>query len=167
MAKNYRKSDYAKNKYSEGIIYTFVDGTEIEITYSAVMEADSSMSQEKFEDLKRISDAIFKEDVEGDDVYSKHVKTTYEQIEGGEWLSTKSFEHEYFEKQEDDLRVRRLLNFIDTQLSETQKRRLKLYMSGLSSVKIAEKEGCNQNAVWKSINQAKEKIEKFLMKFSK
>ena len=31
MAKNYRKSDYAKNKFSEGIVYTFNDGSEVEL----------------------------------------------------------------------------------------------------------------------------------------
>lgn len=37
-----------------------------------------------------------------------------------------------------------------------------MYLEGISTVKIAEIGGCNQNAVWKSIDQAKNKIKKFL-----
>ena len=47
-------------------------------------------------------------------------------------------------------------------LTKIQKRRFFMYLEGISTVKIAEIEGCNQNAVWKSIDQAKNKIKKFL-----
>ena len=167
MAKNFKKSDYAKNKFSKGIVYTFVDGSEIEISFSSILKENPNMTQEKFEELKRISDEIFKIDEQGNDVYSKHVKTTYEEIDGGSWLATNSFEDEYFAAKDDMQKVIRLIKFIDSELTETQKRRLKLFMNGMSGVNIAKLEGKSQHVVWKSINQAQNKIIKFLEKFSK
>ena len=167
MAKNFKKSDYAKNKFSEGIVYTFVDGSEVEISFSAIIEENPNLTQEKFEELKKVSDEIFKIDEQGNDVYSKHVKTTYEEIDGGSWLATKSFEDTYFDEQDDMHKVASLLKFIESELTDTQKRRLKLFMSGMSGVNIAKLEGKSQHVVWKSINQAQNKIIKFLEKFSK
>ena len=39
-----------------------------------------------------------------------------------------------------------------------------MFANGISTVKIAEIEGCRQNAVWKSVERAREKIKKFLGK---
>lgn len=42
-----------------------------------------------------------------------------------------------------------------------------MFANGISTVKIAEIEGCCQNAVWKSVERAREKIKKFLEKNKK
>ena len=37
-----------------------------------------------------------------------------------------------------------------------------MFLNGITTVKIAEIEGCNQNAVWESIQGARKKLKKFL-----
>ena len=52
MSKKFNFNAYSVNKYSEGIVYTFADGTVVEIKLSTVMESDSSVTLEKFQKLK-------------------------------------------------------------------------------------------------------------------
>ena len=164
MSKKYRSSDYSKNKYSEGVVYTFVDGTEVEIKISSVMESDSNVTIDKFKKLKTVSDEIFKSDVDGDDLYSKYVKTTYETIDGGSWVTTKSLEEEYFNKIEDELFETKLERFMNTKLTRKQKRRLEMLLDGKTLNEIADFENCSHQNISASRIAIQKKYKKFFNK---
>ena len=54
--KNYKDSDYAVNKFSEGIVYRFADKT-VELTLSDFLEAYPGMTEQDFKRLfKRLKE---------------------------------------------------------------------------------------------------------------
>ena len=58
--KNYRKSDYALNKFSEGIVYQFSDGT-LEISMEDYLRDNPDKTEADFLELKALSDEIYLE----------------------------------------------------------------------------------------------------------
>ena len=60
--KNYRKSDYALNKFSEGIVYQFSDGI-VEISMADYLRDNPGKTKKDFLELKAISDDIYLEQV--------------------------------------------------------------------------------------------------------
>ena len=58
--KNYRKSDYALNKFSEGIVYQFSDRT-LEISLEDFMRDNPGKTEADFMALKAVSDEIYLE----------------------------------------------------------------------------------------------------------
>ena len=60
--KNYRKSDYALNKFSEGIVYQFSDGT-LEISMADYLRDNPGKTEADFLELKAISDEIYLEQI--------------------------------------------------------------------------------------------------------
>ncbi len=160
--KDYNKSDYAINKYSKGIVYKFVDGSTLEVTFEMIAEGDPNFTQEKFEELKNKSDAIYHEIQKGDAKYEDHIETSTNTSETVEKLKTKSLEDAFFKKYDDIVFDTKFRKLIDTKLTPTQRRRVLMRIEGLSTPEIANIEGCNQNAIWECLKYAKEKISKFL-----
>ena len=60
--KNYRKSDYALNKFSEGIVYQFSDGT-LEISMADYLRDNPDKTEADFLELKALSDEIYLEQI--------------------------------------------------------------------------------------------------------
>lgn len=60
--KNYRKSDYALNRFREGIVYQFSDGT-LEISLADFLRDNPGRTEEDFQALKVESDKIYFEQV--------------------------------------------------------------------------------------------------------
>ena len=60
--KNYHKSDYALNKFSEGIVYQFSDGT-LEISMADYLRDNPNKTEADFWELKALSDEIYLEQV--------------------------------------------------------------------------------------------------------
>lgn len=58
--RNYKESDYALNKFSEGIVYKFADGI-VEITLEDYLQDNPDKSKDDFDKLKAISDEIYHE----------------------------------------------------------------------------------------------------------
>ena len=58
--KNYRKSDYALNKFSEGIVYQFSDRT-LEISLEDFLRDNPGKTEADFMALKAVSDEIYLE----------------------------------------------------------------------------------------------------------
>ena len=77
-------------------------------------------------------------------------------------FATESFENELLNSLEDESLGKNIRNYIDEKLTEVQRRRFLMFLNGITTVKIAEIEGCNQNAVWESIQGARKKLKKFL-----
>jgi len=55
--KHYTNSDYALNKYSEGIVYRFADSI-VEITLADYLAENPSKTEGDFRELKELSDGI-------------------------------------------------------------------------------------------------------------
>lgn len=60
--KNYKKSDYAINKYASGIVYRTADKI-IEITLFDYLETNPDKTEQDFYELKALSDEIYLEQV--------------------------------------------------------------------------------------------------------
>lgn len=60
--KNYRKSDYALNKYRKGIVYKFADGI-VEVTLEDYLRENPDKTEADFQALKRLSDEWYLEQV--------------------------------------------------------------------------------------------------------
>lgn len=59
---NYKDSDYALNKYSEGIVYKFADSI-LEITVEDYLRDNPDKTRADFAELKALSDEIYHEQV--------------------------------------------------------------------------------------------------------
>ena len=165
MSKKFNFNAYSVNKYSEGIVYTFADGTVVEIKLSTVMESDSSVTLEKFQKLKCVSDAILKAYDKAENLQSKHEKISYETIEDSPWIATKSPEDIYFEKLEDELYDAEVERFMNTKLTKKQKMRFKMLLDGKSINEIARFENCSQQNISASRIAIQKKYKKFFNKF--
>lgn len=62
ILKNYKESDYALNKYSQGIVYKFVDGA-LEVTLEDYLRDNPDKTEDDFAELKALSDEIYHEQV--------------------------------------------------------------------------------------------------------
>jgi len=160
--KEYRKSDYAINKNRKGIVYKNADGSILEITFEKIAEGNPRFTREDFLKIKEFSDTLYLEQERGDNVYRKHVKGTYDDVEDSKWLATDSFDDKLLELLEERSVEKVVHQYIDEKLTVIQRRRFLMYLNGMSTVKIGEIEGCNQNAVWESLQAAKRKIRKIL-----
>ena len=113
--------------------------------------ATFGIPEEDFEKLKEFSDQLYLEEQRSDVTYNKHVKGCVDEMEDSSWLATDSFEKELLDKLEDESLEKIMRDYMAEKFTEVQRRRFLMYLNGISTVKIAEIEGCNQNAVWKSI----------------
>lgn len=163
--KDYKKSDYALNKNRKGIVYRNADGSTLEITFEKIAEGKPQFTYEDFQKLKQFSDSIYLEQVKADGRYLYYVKGSYDEIPDSAWLATKSLEEELFGDTMDLPSLEEVRRIAGEVLTPTQKRRFLMYLEGLTTVKIAEIEGCNQKSVWESLEAAKEKIQKYLKNF--
>ena len=154
-----RKSIYALNKkYPNAIIYTDADGNLIRLT------RDDFVSEEEFLRWKKLSDADYHGEEKADHLYYDGTLS----LEGlsEEAIATPSAEEGYIT--EIDLAERQLLGKLllegmDNQLTELQRKRLWLYcVDSLSEQEIADKDGVDQQRISKSIVAAKKKLKKFL-----
>ena len=160
--KDYRKSDYAINKNRKGIVYRNADGSTLEITFEKIAEGDPKFTYADFEKLKKFSDHIYLEQARKEDSNSYYEKASLDTTKETDWLSTPSLEENFFEEQFDLPTMEEVKAVALRHLTPIQKRRILMYLEGLSTVKIAEIEGCNQKSVWESIEAAKNKIKLFL-----
>lgn len=160
--RDYNKSDYALNKNRKGIVYRNADGSTLEITFEKIAEGKPEFTYEDFQKLKQFSDRIYLEQMKADNRQSYYVKGTYDEVADSAWLATKSLEEELFGTETDLPSAEEVRRIAGEVLTATQKRRFFMYLEGLSTVKIAEIEGCSQNAVWESLKLAQKKIKKFL-----
>ena len=166
---NYQNSDYALNKYSDGIVYRFADGI-VEITFADYLAENPDKTEADFLALKKFSDSNYYEDDRA------NYRQTWKDMPFADTDETLfnaeiSAEGSYFgdiEAYEEDGRyqekVESMLNALD-KLTEVQRRRyLQYYIQGLSAREIAKQEGTNHKSVLESLNGAEKKIKKVLAK---
>ena len=157
----YYKTDYAINKNRKGIAYRNNDGSILEITFEKISQGNPNFTQEDFDRLKAFSDQLYLEEQRADMRYQRHNISNAELTDDSKWISVDSFEDEVVEYLSGS-RKDEIMRYINTNLTEVQRRRFLMFANGMSTVKIAEIEGCRQNAVWKSVERAREKIKIFL-----
>lgn len=162
---NYRKSDYALNKYSKNIIYRFYDEI-IEITLEDYLKENPDKTETDFVELKALSDQIYYEQDREESAQTRKDISIYELLET-EHCATRPLEEEW-EEQIIEMQNRRYawkaLEQLLTAgaLTEIQKRRFQLHVfQGLSTRQIGRMEGTSHQAVAKSLNLALGKLKKF------
>ncbi|MCL2774996.1 MAG: RNA polymerase subunit sigma-24 [Oscillospiraceae bacterium] len=159
--KNYRKSDYALNKYSSGIVYRFVDEIK-EITLEDFLTDNPKNTEADFWMLKEISDEIFeREDDDTNATTKKNISIT-----GMEQIITNStellLEEQYIENIDNKTAAEVFNQLIaDGTLTEKQKRRLKMYVVyGMTIRQITKKDNVYPNAVEQSLAPIMNKLKK-------
>lgn len=156
--KNYRKSDYALNKFSKGIVYQFADRT-VEISMEDYLRDNPDKTEEDFRALKAESDGIYLEQVQ------------LETAQGNKTVSMTGLEDtvthpapaldESCIKADEHRRVKLAVDklFRYGKLTVKQKERfVKHFFAGVSLRKIASDEGVHFTSVDESIRQAVDKL---------
>lgn len=165
-------SDWAKNKKSPDIVYTFVDSEEVRYhkenghIYEIITTDKKTrctrrlpvgeMSIEEFDALKKFSDeSLHDEDI--GEIYAFRGRVPMEDVENTIAASTTIEGDPPCKTLEDAMRMVDALG-----LTPVQRRRFLLYCKGMSTYEIAEIEGVDQKAVWFSIEAAMNKRKNFL-----
>ena len=154
---NYNKTFYAINKVNpESIIYVSDTGEIIKLSI------EHFKSIEEFKKWKMKSDSLYLDVDRKDNAQTKKNISIYD-FECSEECATLSPEKESIEREEEIFIQRCVHGAIEKSLTETQKRRVRLfYFKDLNTLQIAKIEDVFQNAVWESINASKIKLRKFL-----
>ena len=170
--KHYTNSDYALNKYSEGIVYRFADGI-VEVTLADFLAENPNKTEADFRALKEFSD--------GD--YHGEVKATYRQTwkdlrdgtaEDSMFNADISAEDSFFGESEACEECVQYQKQVDAayqvldKLTEVQRRRYLMHrVDGLTLREIAAIESVAFQVVSKSISGAEKKIKKMLTAIQK
>lgn len=158
--KNYQGSDYALNKFSDGIVYRFADRT-MKISLEDYLAENPGKTERNFMELKALSDSIYREQDRLENAQTNK-NISIHGLEETDEVSTASLEDEYIGRHEDEI----LEYIIRTHLTKKQARRIRLCIyHGLSSRKIAKLEGLHYRTIQDSLVLAKKKIEKYLKNF--
>ena len=165
--KHFTNSDYALNKYSEGIVYRFADGI-VEITLTSYLAENPGKSKDDFRALKELSDSIYHQQDRAENAQTKKndpLDGLDEAMYGQELSPEEVLIREIDFLEEARWRHERLsvVNRALDKLTEKQRKRYLLYIvDGLSTWQIAELEGTNQKSVYESLQAAEKKIKKVL-----
>lgn len=160
--KNYKDTDYALNKYSEGIVYQFADGIKAVVTLADYLRENPGKTETDFMELKALSDAIYHEqDVEE----ARYVRRagTLECMENSERYASAPLDVELISRHETDEALKAATRLLASgNLTEVQRRRFMLhFFHGLSIRQIAHEEAVHKRAVWDSLQWAEKKLKKF------
>ena len=162
--KNYTDSDYALNKYSEGIVYRFADKTVV-VTLADYLAENPGKTAEDFKALKEFSDADYLNQVRRENASTKKDVPIGDLIET-DACAVPSAEYSVVDEPVEVERLEARLNLAKgalDKLTEVQRRRyIQYHGHGLSTRKIAEIEGVEQRTVMDSLEWAEKKIRKFL-----
>lgn len=163
--KNYRDSDYAANKYADGIVYHFADKT-VEVTLADYLRDNPGGTEADFAELKALSDEIYLEQVQSE------YRQTYKNVSLTGLVETCACvapapEDVLAKRQEESERHQTRLNVASAaldKLTDTQRRRYILHnANGLTTRQIAEREGVSRAAVVYSLQWAEKKIKKYFI----
>lgn len=159
--RNYNESDYALNKYSEGIVYKFADGSKHTIMLKDFLAANPDKTAEDFAQLKAMSDEVYHQQDLGDTGYGKR-KRSLDMLPEQKHPTTVSIDVELIHKTDTDKAVKAAKQLLRSgKLTEVQRRRFVLhYLNGQSIRQIAALEEVDYRAVWESLEWATKKLKK-------
>lgn len=160
--RNFNESDYALNKYSEGIVYKFADGKTQTIWLEDYLSANPGKSAEDFAKIKALSDELYHEQVIVEHRTGR-LDVTINGLEETEQLATVSIDTELIHKADTGKALKAAKLLLNSgKLTEVQRRRFMLhFFKGLSIRQIAELEQVDFRAVWESLHWATKKLKKF------
>jgi predicted DNA-binding protein YlxM (UPF0122 family) len=163
--KNYKKSDYAINKYSDGIVYKYANGHTTEYILEDYLAENPDKTEQDFTELKKLSDEIYLEQDRAE--YNQTRKNISVDSENFFDSTELPFEEEFIETLDREQIVEAFNKLLGSgELSETQERRLRFYiLDGFSHRKIAEIEGVTYHAVAKTLKDVIRMIKKFFKNF--
>ena len=171
--KNYRESDYALNKYSDGIVYRMADGSRITVTLENYLSENPDKTAEDFRILKAASDTIYAEQIQQEHIQNKlNVPLTVisDSIKNHEISAEDSLFASITEIEENDnylFQAEAADNALDI-LTDIQRRRyIQYHIHGKTLREIADMEGTHNTSVCESLKAAENKIKKFLKKGKK
>ena len=149
--RNYKDSDYALNRYSQGIVYKFADGI-VEITLEDYLRDNPDKTEEDFAELKAMSDEIYYQQ-DRQEYRVSHRNVSISGMEDTLVASALSVDAELIQKAEEKKALEAAIRLLESgKLTDVQKRRFYLhFFHGLSTRQIAKLEGVNQKTVWESL----------------
>lgn len=162
--KKYQGSDYALNKFSDGIVYRFADRT-LEITLEDYLAENPGKTEQDFRELKALSDAIY---YDQDRAYNAQTRKDLfiQEIDKVAPCATRPLDEEWTERFI-EIQNHRYVQHALRQLlkpgvlTDIQRRRFILHvLKGMSTRQIAHLDGTSHVAVAKSINLAISKLKK-------
>lgn len=159
--KNFKDSDYAINKFSKSIVYRFANQIK-EVTLEDFLSDSPSHTPEQFEQLKKISDEIYLQQVTDENAQTAKNTPLTDNIatESPEELLIASID---IEQGRNEARIK--LRIVLSSLTKVQYRRLLLHeVKGLTTREIAAKEGVSHQSVVECLSSAKKKIKNKLRK---
>ena len=164
---NYKDSDYALNKYSEGIVYRFADGI-AEITLTDYLAENTGNTEADFRAIKELSDSIYSKQVK-DENRQTYKNTPFDELDESVLYQMSSPEEVFIgeidalEESEQRLKLLTAANSVLNKLTEIQRRRYLMYrVNGLTLRQIADIEGVLFTKIYKSVEAAEKKIKKIL-----
>lgn len=159
--KNYKDSDYALNKYSQGIVYKFTDGI-VEVALEDYLRENPGKTAADFAKLKAMSDEIYYWQDRQEQRTSRH-DTSINGMEESAVMAIPAIDTELIRKYEEDKALEAARRLLDSgKLTLIQQRRFRLhFLLGLSTRQIAKLDGVNQKTVWESLMWAEKKLKIF------
>lgn len=149
--RNYKDSDYALNRYSQGIVYKFADSI-VEVTQEDYLHDNPNKTEADFAELKALSDEIYyKQDRQ--EYRTSRLDVSMSGIEETIIARVSAIDVELIRKDEEEKALDAAMKLLHSRkLTSIQQRRFLLYFfKGLSTRQIAELEGVHQRAVWDSL----------------
>ena len=159
--RNYKYSDYALNKYSQGIVYKFADGI-AEVTKEDYLRDNPDKTEADFAKLKALSDEIYYRQDRQEQRTSRY-DVSISGMEESAALAAPAVDTELIRKYEEKRALEAAGRLLDSgKLTLIQQRRFRLhFFQELSTRQIAKLEGVNQKTVWESLMWAEKKLKKF------
>jgi hypothetical protein len=153
--KNYTDSDYALNKYSEGIVYRFADGSRFTVTLADYLAENPDKTETDFAALKEASDAIYLDQVRAENAQTKK-NVSMHGLEDGDRFGGIPLEDEFIDALEREEALKAFYALLSSgALTETQERRFRLHvLEGLTFRETAKREGVAVRAIQKSVEAA-------------
>ncbi len=162
--KNYQSSDYAANKFADGIVYRFADTT-VEITLADYLRENPGKTEADFAELKALSNEMYLQQVRAENAQTKK-NVSIHSLEETDLCCVASPEETLIvaTEQTENRKLRKEIaaKALST-LTEVQRRRYLFHIvNGMTTRAIAEKDGVSHVAVVYSLEQAEKKIKKVL-----
>ncbi len=159
--RNYKDSDYALNKYSQGIVYKFVDGI-VEVTQEKYLHDNPDKTEADFWELKALSDEIYYRQ-DRQEQRTSRLDVSMSGMEEITSATVPAIDTELIRKGEEEKALEAAKKLLHSRkLTPIQRRRFLLYFfEGLSTRQIAKLEGVHQRAIWDSLKWAEKKLKKF------
>lgn len=164
MSKNYNQSDYGKNRYRTGIVFSAAD-KDYELTKEQFLASDPTLTEADYDFWKKWSDEDYKAEDRAGTHESKHT-LAIEQFEETELVSENTVEEialERLEPHQNPYTIKTAMAILDSCLTAVQKKRYLLNKrDGMTLERIAEMENVSITAVFYSISAAEKNISRYL-----